>query len=58
MLHEFYLCNRWITGDDRQEATLHLDLKYLQGAAFIWHGAARNEGGSSEPTFLVDVNKA
>jgi len=24
----------------------------------IWHGATRSQAGSSEPTFLADVNEA
>jgi len=37
---------------------LYLDLKCLQQHVLIWHGAASSQGGSSEPTFLVDVNEA
>jgi len=42
----------------RRPATLHLDSKCLQQFVLIWDGAARSQGGSSEPTFLADVNEA
>jgi len=41
-----------------RETVLHLDLKCLQRPVLIWHVAARSQGGSSEPTFLADVNEA
>ena len=44
--------------EDSQEATLHLDSKCLQWPVLMWQGAARSQGGSSEPTFLADVNEA
>jgi len=31
---------------------------FLQQPVLIWHGAARSQGGSSELTFLADVNEA
>jgi len=55
---EFCSSNHWITGEDPREDTLHVDPKSLQWPVLIWHGAARSQGGSSEPTFLADVNEA
>jgi len=41
-----------------REVTFHLESKCLQRPVLIWHGADRGQGGSSELTFLADVNEA
>jgi len=55
---KFCLCNCQITREDPREATLHRDSKCLQRPVLMWHRSARSQGGSSEPTFLADVNEA
>jgi len=53
-----FLCNRRITGDDTGGHALYLDSKRLQRPVLTWHEDARSQEGSSELTFLEDVNEA
>ena len=55
---EFCLHNRQITGEDPQGGHAPPGFEMFAWPVLIWHGAARSQGGSSEPNFLADVNEA